>query len=351
MSRSSKRVAAAVPHPGEGADHPAADQHRDHRTGADVDREHELDLVTAQAQAFELAAVDVGPQHRAPGLDHVQHPAIAADALPGRGQHQRLAQLGLTRRVAVGEPGPHHLALRGDDVEHRVVGHLRHRQPHQLAERGGVIERGVEQPGGVGEKALFLGVAPPAADVEERADGAARPAVVVEQRRRVLEQRDARAVGAVDVHFHAAHRQPGPRRPLQRQLLGGQRGAIGPGDAHRNAVGGVRRLRDVSAGRHPQHLGQRPIGHDATAVDVLGDAQADRRLLEQRGEVAGPALRVAGQPILRLPGLGQLLAAPGGRLGLGLGASPGVLQVRGEDDHAEADGRIERQAHQLRADR
>ncbi len=307
-------------------------------------REDELDLILAQPLPLEALARDVGPQHRSAGLHQVQQAAQSADTLTGRGHHQCLGEGRLLDRVAMRQPDAHDLAVIVEHVEQRVVGLLWHRQSHQLRERVLVVERVVQQPRRLGQEALLLRRPPPAADVEERADRPARLAVVVEQRRGELEQRDAGAVRANDVDVDRAHRQPGAGGALQRQFLVGNGRAIGRGDPQRKPLRQRRGLRDVLTRRDAEHLGEGAVRDDAPAVDVLGDADADWRLLEERREVAGPALRVAGQPIDRLARRHQLVGSARrlGRGGVGLAA--GARQPAGDHGQPEADDAVEHQA-------
>ena len=122
--------------------------------------------------------------------------------------------------------------------------------------------------------------------VDERADGPARDVVLVEQRRRILQQLDDAAVivhHADDLiaNFHAV-----AGRHLHRQLGVGNGATL---DIEAMKVVGpfarIGRLRSVLRCLDSQHTGERSIDANRLALAIPSDPQPDRNHIEQRLEL------------------------------------------------------------------
>ena len=134
------------------------------------------------------------------------------------------------------------------------------------------------------------------ADVEEGAHRAAHLPLVVEERRRVLVQRDGGAVGVHHVQLRVLHLGARARGHLQRKVLGGHGHAAAVHLEGGPLVRVQRRERRIVAGADAEHVGERGVDRDVPALGVGGHANAHGHQAEQRLELELPALDVAARP-------------------------------------------------------
>ena len=179
--------------------------------------------------------------------------------------------------------------------------------------------------------------------------------MLVQQRRRVLEQPDDAAVVVHDVELDVAHGATLARRHLQRQLVARHLAAVHVEEPEAGRTLAVRRgHRGVLPAREPQRRGERRVHLDRAALGVERDADADRDHGEQRLELGHPIAQLAVRPGQALfagaPDAGQLQGGADARgqlagperlqqIVVGAGLEPGDARLlagaRRDEDHGQ----------------
>ena len=179
-------------------------------------------------------------------------------------------------------------------------------------------------------------------DVQERADAAARPPLLVEQRRHALEQLQDGPVVEDDVDLHVALGDAPGRRGLHRQLVDPKFPAVAVDLEIPGPLVLGRRQRRVRAPGKPKQLRQQGIHPDRLAGRVFGDADADRQDLDQGhqfGRAAFQRLIEATDLLLRPLPLGDVLGDVAEPI-----AAVGVTTDVRDHDAQPADGAVVRVA-------
>ena len=145
-------------------------------------------------------------------------------------------------------------------------------------------------------------------EVDEGADRAARPPLLVHQGHGVFEQSDGPSIVVDDVELELAHFRPFARRDLHRQLIVRHLCAVGAENAEvGRALRFRRRLGGVRVGRQAEGPGEGAVDADAAALRVGRDADADWQHVQERlllEHVPGELTIGFCQPLLPLFGAG-----------------------------------------------